>query len=71
VRPEAQPQHEEDDAGDEHQRQQHRAEEVDEPDRRALPVVQRQPVRRHRGGAACSISPAGLVLSVSVGERSS
>uniref|UniRef100_K3ZXA0 Uncharacterized protein n=1 Tax=Setaria italica TaxID=4555 RepID=K3ZXA0_SETIT len=54
VRPEAQPQHEEDDAGDEDQRQHHRAQEVDAPDHRALPVVQRQPVRRHRrrvGGA--------------------
>jgi hypothetical protein len=43
VRPEAQPHHEENDAGDEDQREQHRAEEVNAPHAGVLPVVQRQP----------------------------
>lgn len=49
VRAEAEPEHEEDDAGDEDEREQHRAEEVEAPDRRALPVVRRQAVVPRHG----------------------
>ncbi|CAM0906134.1 unnamed protein product [Alopecurus aequalis] len=49
VRAEAEPADEEDDAGDEDEREQHRAGEVEAPDRRALPVVHRQTVVPRHG----------------------
>jgi hypothetical protein len=68
VRTEAQPQHEQDDAGDEDQREQHRAQEVDAPRHRALRVVQRLPVAPHcsallGSGWLASVAAACLVSS--------
>jgi hypothetical protein len=66
VRTEAQPQHEQDDAGDEDQREQHRAQEVDAPRHRALRVVQRLPVAPHCSallGWLASVAAACLVSS--------